>query len=123
MNTLDLINALNKILPDNKIIDDALSALRQREINGSFQLRIGQETLSIPNGTPIVIVTKAVYKETLDSSILTNTIGKPTGTYKVLVSVGSIQDWRGGIPAGQYCFAAIYYDDQLALVNVEFYKE
>lgn len=113
-----VMKALDDALTDQQIVRDVLSVLRESSLGGIVKIEIDAEnaqTISIPEATPIEIVTKAFLKEYRDINFRTG--------YRVQVALGGIQDQKHGILYAKFCFATLYYNEQGQMITIDFHKE
>lgn len=120
MNTDEVLQCLDFILSDSKIIRDIaqqIDDIAQLSEYAKDQIEIEVEDgvrIIVPCKVPVDIVTKALYKEYFD-------INFGTG-YRVLAALGGIKKIQAGIIYPMYAFIALYYDSELNLTTVDFYK-
>ncbi|RKZ44555.1 MAG: hypothetical protein DRR00_27945 [Candidatus Parabeggiatoa sp. nov. 3] len=120
MNTGDILQCLDSILPDRKIIRDIAQQLDDiaqfdEYTRGQVEIEVEDEMrIIVPREASVDIVTKAFYREYFD-------INYGTG-YRVLAALGGIKKIQAGIVYPVYSFIVLYYDSELNLTTVDFHR-
>ena len=105
---------LDETLPDNKVIDDISAELSEANYNIAH-LKLGGDHAPIPEGTSIMVITKAFFKEYIDE------IG--FGTFRVMAALGSVTKKKSGLIEAEHGFFTLYYDDNAELLTTDFHTE
>ncbi|MEK8020229.1 MAG: hypothetical protein VSS75_025435 [Candidatus Parabeggiatoa sp.] len=120
MNTGDILQCLDSILPDRKIIRDIAQQLDDiaqfdEYTRGQVEIEVEDEMrIIVPREASVDIVTKAFYREYFDINYGTS--------YRVLAALGGIKKIQVGIVYPVYSFIALYYDSELNLTTVDFHR-
>lgn len=112
MDVLSLQEALDVVLPDNEVINHFAKFLLVNSTNHRVEVEIEAKRLLIPVDITIHLLTKALFKEYHSFAF---------GALKVQVAIGNVQNTGHGVFFADYCFATLYYDDQLRLISVDFH--
>lgn len=117
MNTDLVLQAMDTVLPDAKIVADCRAILGQPECSGTATVCIEFDDgdVHIPLDVEIVVVSKAIFKKYHE-------FGFGTG-YRALVALGGLARIEQGIPEAKYCFMTLYYTAQSELLTEDFHKE
>jgi len=110
-----LLKNLDDVLPDYKIIADLREIIREGTEGNQTHIEINETWISVPVQVPIVMITKAFFKEYFD--------GVGFGTYKVLVSLGPPVQKKSGLMEPEYCFSTLYYNNDAELITLDFHSE
>lgn len=114
MNTNDLVDILDKVLPDARITQDLADILNNLSAAGKG-VELSEAIILIPKQTYLEVVTKAFFKENYR-------IAFDTG-YRVQVAIGGVRKEESGILFPEYCFATLYYNEGRSLVTVDFHED
>jgi hypothetical protein len=105
--------AIDRTLPDERIVRDLINLLREGGDEAEIEFETGN--VRIPAHPHVTLVTKSYRKEYFP-------IGFGSG-YRVQVAVGDVEQTEYGILKAQYCFATLYYTTGPELITVDFHKE
>lgn len=121
MNTNHILQHLDSILPNHKIIQDVAQQLDKMTLKSAKKNRDeveieieDQAIIIVPRQMSVEIVTKALYKEYFEISFGTG--------YRVLAVLGGIKEIEFGIIEPVYSFITMYYDSELNLIAIDFHK-
>lgn len=114
MRTVNLIEELDRLLPDSQIIEDITSILWQKGSKGA-EIELERAKVLVPPNTRLEVVTKSLFKEYYD-------VGFGT-CYRAQVAVGGVADQAHGILGAEYCFATLYYSQEQQIITVDFHED
>jgi hypothetical protein len=116
MDSQDVIQAIDLILPDPKIFEDVNNMLKKYRASGQKKVQLEDEDISIaiPEGVQIDIVTKAFFNEYFDINLGTG--------YRVQVAMGGIQKQKRGRVYPELCFATLFYDATRKMLMIDFHQ-
>lgn len=117
MDTDFVLQAMDAVLPDEKIIKDCRAALKERASSDAAPIcvKFDEEDVYIPLDTEITVVVKILFKEYYAIKYQTS--------YRTLVAIGGIQQIEYGIVEARYCFATLYHTPQSEFISIDFHKE
>jgi hypothetical protein len=115
MSFVEVAGALDRVLPDDKVVQDARLLLRKYADGETVDIRLGRRKVSIPVESSLEIVTKAFFKEYFE--------GVGFGVYKVLIAAGGFEQNPLGIHKARYCFMTLYYDDGGNVITEDFHLD
>jgi hypothetical protein len=113
MTTAEMIEHLEAILTDSKIVRDIDDLLSQRDDKGNVELHLNDQIVLVPPDTSVSVVTKALFKDYYDTGF---------GTYKVQVAIGGVSTQEYGVIEARYCFATLYYNENLQVITADFHE-
>ena len=115
MNTGSVLQYLDSLLPNDKVIQDIVNYTWGDE-NHEVEVEVEDEMkviLSKPQ--PIEVVTKALYHEYFEVSFGTG--------YRVLAALGGIKEIKFGVIYPTYCFMTLYYNSDLILLTADYHRK
>lgn len=113
MNTIALVELINNLLPDEKILEDVSCALNSELEKGGFS------NLALEEVPP-----KDIKSEVLTKRFIMNNYETGFGNHYVSkVAIGGVERHRNGVVIPKYFFATLYYTEDLRLITVDFEDE
>lgn len=116
MDSTKVIEAINEVLPDDRIHCDLKNTLKKSNQSGQVKVYLEDEDkiVALPNQLQADIISKAFFKEYFD-------IRFGTG-YRVQISLGGIETQKNGIIYPKLCFATLFYDMGGKMLMIEFHE-
>lgn len=114
MTTTEIIESLEAILTDEKITNDINNILWKDIDKDADSVEIyldGEKPIFIPRGAKISVVTKALFSEHYEVGF---------GVYRIEVAIGGVLSQEHGILEAGYCFALLYYNENLQVITVDY---
>ena len=108
------VTALDRALPDERIVTDVREVLRESSGSDLAAVELEGEWVSVPCDVPVEVVMKACVREKY---------GIGFGTHKAQVAVGGITDEAGEFLDAKFCFATLYYNDNVQLTTIDFHRD
>ncbi len=111
MNTGSVLQYLDSLLPNEKVIQDMVNYTwgnENREVEVEDEAKIVLEKPLL-----IEVVTKAFYQEYFE-------IGFGTG-YRVLAALGGIKEIKFGVIYPTHCFMTLYYNSDLIPLTADYH--
>ena len=119
MNTKDIFEAIDLLLPDSQIFADFYAlALDLSKYYGTNKFCI-----ILDDDEPIIIMNVDVKIEIITKAVFEYRKNIPFGTYKVLIAVGGIESEINGAIAPKYLFSTLHYNEQRQLITHDFHSE
>ncbi|BDA73999.1 hypothetical protein CAL7716_081650 [Calothrix sp. PCC 7716] len=113
MNIITLVELINNLLPDEKILADVSCALNSELEKGGFNNLSREE-----------IPSKDTQTEVLTKRFIMNNYETGFGNHYVSkVAIGGVERHRNGVVIPKYFFATLYYTEDLRLITVDFEDE
>jgi hypothetical protein len=113
MNTITLVELINYLLPDEKILKDVNCALNSELDKGGFS-----------NLAPEEVPPRDTSSEVLTKRFIMNNYSTGFGNHYVSkVAIGGVERHRNGVVIPKYFFATLYYTEDLRLITVDFEDE
>jgi hypothetical protein len=113
MNTKSLIDLLDNLLPDQRILKDVNHALKEEIEKGRFS-----------DLSPEEIPSSDVALEIINKRFINSRYEVGFGNHYICrVAVGGVQRNRNGIIVPKYFFATLHYTDDLRLITIDFHDE
>ena len=116
MTCIKALVVLDEALPDEKIVRDILSMLREYTREGGVEIELDEgegKTVFIPENPRVEIVTKVLLKEYYDVNFRSG--------YRVQIALGGIKENKYGILSARYCFATLYYNLEKKFLSLDFH--
>jgi hypothetical protein len=114
MNTGNVLQYLDSLLPNEKVIQDMVNYTWGNE-NHEVAVEVEDEVkIILARPLPIEVVTKAFYQEYFE-------IGFGTG-YRVLAALGGIKEIKFGVVYPTYCFMTLYYNSDLIPLTADYHR-
>lgn len=115
MSFTEVVEVLDRVLPDDKVVQDARLLLGERSDGETVALRLGRRKVLIPIESVLEIVTKAAFKEYF--------AGVGFAVYRVLIAVGGFEPDAYGFHKAQCCFMTLYYNDGGDVITEDFHSK
>lgn len=113
MNTVALVELINNLLPDEKILEDVSCALNLELEKGGFSNLALEEVP--PKDTKSEVLTKRFIMNNYETGFGNHYVSK--------VAIGGVERHRNGVVIPKYFFATLYYTEDLRLITVDFEDE
>lgn len=113
MNTITLVELINNLLPDKKILEDVSRALNSELEKGGFG-NLAREEIP-PKDTQSEVLTKRFIMNNYETGFGNHYVSK--------VAIGGVETHRNGVVIPKYFFATLYYTEDLRLITVDFEDE
>lgn len=111
--THDLIEIINILLSDTRILEDTINVLKEEIKAGGFD-KLPIEKMPDIN-MPIEVVNKKFVYTKYEVGFANH--------YVARVAVGGVERCRNGVIVPKYFFATLHYSDDLRLITVDFHDE
>lgn len=111
--TTTLIDLINFLLPDQRIMEDAARILNEEIQKGGFADLDSENQPSIDESIEVINKKFVCGKYEIGFG----------NHYACRVAIGGVVSYKGGAIVPKYFFATLYYTDDLRLITVDFHDD